>query len=214
ISEVLAQIKKEANAKNYPIDKVLLVGGFSRFPLVQQAVAEAFGEDIFENRGLLDLDTLTRDEMAFAVSYGACLVANDLIQVSEKYEHTISALTYNSSGPPEDEELILITAGTPLDSLDATNYSSWSNGERRRFKFRKSSADVNIMIRRDGSVAESHKIRQRCLLDELPGSDIAGNHWYFGARVDGSKIPYLVVKDAKLKIEKDYPLGDLIPHVN
>jgi molecular chaperone DnaK len=212
ITEVLTRIKNEADLKNYPIDKVALVGGFSRFPLVQQAIAEAFGEDIFENRRLLDLDTFKRDEMAFAVSYGACLVANELVQISEKYDHTISAMVYNSSGRAEEEELTLITADSTLDSLEAPAYCSWPDGEKRRFKFGKQSAEVNILIRRDGSLAESEKISRRCLLNQIPGSDIAGNHWYLGARVDASKIPYLVVKDAHLKAEKYYPLGDLIPH--
>lgn len=212
ITEVLARIKHEAELRNYPIDKIVLVGGFSRFPLVQQAIAESFGEDIFENRRLLDLDTLRRDEMAFAVSYGACLVANELVQISEKYDHTISAMTYNSSGAPEEEELRLILAGSTLASLESTAYCAWPNGDRRRFKFRKQSAEVNILIRRDGSLAESQKISRRCALTQIPGTDVPDNHWYLGVRVDASKIPYLVVKDAKLQVEKYYPLGDLIPH--
>ncbi|HKR13066.1 MAG TPA: Hsp70 family protein [Pyrinomonadaceae bacterium] len=212
IKEVLARIKNEAGLRNYPIDKIVLVGGFSRFPLVQQAVAEAFEEDIFENARLIDLNTLRPDEMAFAISYGACLVANDVVQISEKYDHTISALTYNSSGRAEDEELALITAGSSLDSLEAPAYCSWPNGEKRRFRFRKPSAEVNIVIRRDGSLSESQKISKRCSLTQIPGSDIAGNHWYLGVRVDASKIPYLVVKDAQCETEKYYPLSDLVPH--
>lgn len=212
IIQVLEQVKNQAASRNYSIDKVVLVGGFSRFPPVQQTVAKVFGEDIFENRRLLDLDTLTRDEMAFAISYGACLVANELVQISEKYDHTISAMTYNSSGPPEEEELKLIAAGRSLDALEVTTYCSWPNSEKRRFKFRNHSAEVNILIRRDGSLAEEQKISRRCSLAQIPGSDIDGNHWYLGARVDASKIPYLVLKDAKLEAERHYPLADLIPH--
>ena len=210
IMDVLARIRSVAELRNYPIDKVVLVGGFSRFPLVQQAVAEAFEEDIFENARLIDLNTFRPDEMAFAVSYGACLIANDLVQVSEKYDHTISAMAYNSSGPAEEEELELIAAGSSLDSLETITYCSWSNGEKRRFKFRKSSAEINILIRRDGSVAEAQKISRRFPLTQIPGNEIAGNHWYLGVRVDASKIPYLVVKDAERGSEKYYPIGDLI----
>jgi hypothetical protein len=123
-------------------------------------------------------------------------------------------MTYNSSGPTEEEELRLITAGSTLDSLEATTYCLWPNGEKRRFKFRNQSAEVNILIRRHGSLSESHKISRRCLLAQIPGSDIADNHWYLGARVDASQIPYLVLKDARLESEKCYPLGDFIPHAN
>jgi molecular chaperone DnaK len=187
-----------------------MVGGFSRFPLVQQTIAEAFGENIFENRRLIDLDTFTREQMAFAISFGACLVANEKVQISEKYDHTISALSYNSSGPRDEEELKLIIAGKSLDTLEATNYCCWPTGERRRFKFRRDSAVVNILIRHEGSQAEEQKISRRCSLAEIPGSSIPNNHWYLGARVDASKIPYLVLRDEKLDLEKSYPLGDLI----
>ena len=71
---------------------------------------------------------------------------------------------------------------------------------------------MNIVIRRDGSSSESQKVSKRCSLTQLPGSDIAGNHWYLGVRVDASKIPYLVVKDAQRETEKYYPLNDLVPH--
>jgi molecular chaperone DnaK len=212
IREVLARIKDDADLRNHPIDKIVLVGGFSRFPLVQQAVAEVFEEDVFEKARLIDLNTFRPDEMAFAISYGACLVANELVQISEKYDHTISAMTFNSSGRAEDEELRLITAGSTLASLEVPTYCSWPNGEKRRFKFRKPSAEVNIVIRRDGSSSESQKISKRCSLTQIPGSDIAGNHWYLGIRVDASKIPYLVVKDAQRETEKYYPLSDLVPH--
>lgn len=211
IFEVLNTIKREAEVSNYSIEKVVMVGGFSRFPLVQQAIAEAFGENIFENRRLIDLNTFTRDQMAFAISYGACLVANERIQISEKYDHTISALSYNSSGPADEEELKLIIAGTSLDVLEATNYCCWPTGEKRRFKFQRDSARVNILIRRQGSLAEEQKISRQCPLTEIPGSNVANNHWYLGARVDASKIPYLVLQNEESRVEKYYPLGDLIP---
>lgn len=209
IFEVLNSIKREAQVNNYSIQKVVMVGGFSRFPLVQQAIAEAFNEDLFDTR-LIDLDTFTRDDMAFAIAHGACLLANELVQISEKYDHTISAMTYNSSGPADEEELRLINAGMSLDTLEATNYCRWPSGERRRFKFQRESAEVNILIRRDGSFAEEQKISRRCSLTEIPGSGLANNYWYLGARVDASKIPYLVLQDEKLQVEKSFPLGDLI----
>lgn len=212
IVDVLTQIKSEALSKNYSIDKVVLVGGFSRFPLVQQAIAKCFGEDIFENRSVVDLNTLDSDEMAFAVSYGSCLVANNLVYISEKYDHTIGALTFNSAGTTDQEEIRLIAAGETLDALDDTVYCAWPSGEMRRFRFQRNSAEVNIMIHHEGSLAESHKISRRCALTDIPGIHISDNRWYLGARVDASKVPYLVIKDEKLGIEKEYPLGDLIPH--
>jgi molecular chaperone DnaK len=209
IFQVLTRIKDQAATENHPIDKVLMVGGFSRFPLVQQAIAEAFGEDMFENRRLIDLETFSRDDMAFAISYGACLVANGKVQVAEKYDHAVSALSLNSSGPDAVEEVELIRAGMSLDSLEGTTYCSWPNGDKRLFKLRRDSVEVDIVIRSVSDTNES-KIVGRCSMTDVPGYQVAGNHWYLGARVDASKIPYLVLKDEKLQMEKEYPLGDVI----
>jgi molecular chaperone DnaK len=210
IFQVLADIKKETERRNYSIDKVVLVGGFSKFPLVQQAVGQFFGEDVFDNPKLIDLVTLSRDDMAFAISYGACLVANKMVQVTEKYDHTIGIVVYH--GEDERMELELIKAGESLDSLVKTTFCCWEDGRKRHFRITRDSVDVKIFIRLSGSEGESDKLVRTLSLTDVPNSYV-DNRWFLGTRVDKSKIPYLVLKDVRNGEEKEYPLGDLIPPI-
>lgn len=207
IFQVLGRVKEEADRGGHEIDRVVLVGGFSKFPLVQQAIGEYFDEDL-ESRRLIDLDTLTQDEMAFAISYGACLVANDVVQVSEKYEHAISVALYNSSGPDELEEVELIQAGKGLGALDDAVYCLRPDGRERRIKIGTQPVQARLTIRRSGR--DDQPIYRNAILNDLPGAEVPDNRWYVGARVDSSKIPYLVIKDEKTRSVKDYQIGDLL----
>lgn len=210
IFQVLGAIKRETERHSYSIDKIVLVGGFSKFPLVQQAVGQFFDEDVFDNPRLVDLDTLSRDDMAFAISYGACLVANQMVQVTEKYEHTIGIVVYH--GEDERMELELIKAGESLDSLVKTTFCCWEDGRKRHFRITRNSVDVKIFIRLSGSQAESDKLVRTLSLSDVPNSHV-DNRWFLGTRVDKSKIPYLVLRDSRDGVEKEYPLGDLIPPI-
>jgi molecular chaperone DnaK len=210
IFQVLNEIKKETEECNYSIDKVVLVGGFSQFPLVQQTVGQFFGEDIFDNPRLIDLATLSRDDMAFAISYGACLIANQMVQVTEKYDHTIGIVVYY--GENESTELELIKAGTSLDSLEKTKFYYREDGQKRKFQITRDSVEVKIFIRLSGSQDETNKLVRTLSLTDVPNSRV-DNRWFLGTRVDKSKIPYLVLKDVREGVEKEYPLGDLIPPI-
>jgi hypothetical protein len=42
---------------------------------------------------------------------------------------------------------------------------------------------------------------------------VPGNLWHLGARVDKSKVPYLVIRDIKQNEVRETPLGDLIPPI-
>lgn len=211
IFEVLGRVKGEANRRGYKIDKVVLVGGFSLFPLVQQAVCEFFGEDIFENRTLVDLETLSRDNMAFAISYGACLLANGMVEVSEKYDHTVGIVVTDASG--RDEELELIAAGKSLDALVETAFCCWPDGRRRRFRITRDTVEAEIFILLSGGTGEADKLVKKVSLRDVPNSHARDNRWFLGTRVDRSKIPYLVIEDEASGRREEYPLGELIPDI-
>lgn len=211
IFQVLKKVTEEAARRSYSINKVVMVGGFSKFPLVQQAVGNFFGEDIFDNPKHIDLVTLSRDDMAFAISHGACLVANEIVRVTETYDHTISIMVYpRSSG--KKVELELIRAGKSLDLLQETTFCRLEDGRNRPFTIAGNTVEVEIVIRRLGSQAESNKFIKKLSLMDVPNSD-ADNRWFLGTRVDKSKIPYLILKDERHGVEKEYPLGDLIPPI-
>ena len=211
IFEVLGKVRREAERRGHRIDRVVLVGGFSKFPLVQHAVGQFFDEDVFGSRKLIDLDTFSREDMAYAISYGACLVANDLVEVSEKYEHTVGIIVTNASG--QDEEVVLINAGKSLDALAQITYCEWYDGRRRRFRITRDTVEAEIFIRLSGSGAAQDNLVRTLALRGVPNSHVQGNRWFLGTYVDRSKIPYLVVEDERHGLKECYPLGDLIPDI-
>lgn len=212
ITRVLTEITEKVERGGHQIDKVIMVGGFSQFPLVQQAVGEFFGEDVFNDPKRIDLATLGRDDMAFAISYGACLVAGGLVHVSEIYDHTIGIAAYEKQRG-EWTELELVSAHKSLDSLEKTSFYLRADGSRRKFKITSGTVEVTIFIMLSGSRDEDDKLVTRLSLTDVPNSHVPGNLWFLGARVDRSKIPYLVIEDEKHGEVKEYPLGDLIPQI-
>jgi len=206
ISDVLTRITGAARQKNEPVDKVILVGGFSRFPLVQQAIGEFFGEDISAGGKLIDLKIFKPDEIAFAISFGASLIANEVIDVTEKYEYTVGIVVTTAGG--EDIELELIKAGGNLEKLSETKFCLRENGQERAFGVKSRTIEPEIFIR----LADEQKITRRLSLPNIPNFH-EKNRWHIGARVDFSKIPFLVIRDEQKNEEKEYPLSDLIPEI-
>jgi molecular chaperone DnaK len=212
ITQVLTEIREKAARSSHSIDKVIMVGGFSQFPLVQQAVGQFFGEDVFDSPKLIDLVTLGRDDMAFAISYGACLVAGEMVHVSEIYDHTIGIVAYGRQSR-EGTEIELIKARRSLDTLEKTTFCLREDGSRQQFKITSGTVEVTIFIRLSGSGEEDDKLVRTLSLTDVPNSHLPGNLWFLGTRVDKSKIPYLVLEDEKYGEVKEYALGDLIPPI-
>lgn len=206
IIAVLERITEAARQKNETIDKIILVGGFSRFALVQQTIGEFFDEDIFSGGKLIDLKFFNSDEIAFAISYGACLIANHVIDVTEKYEYSVGIVVMTAAG--EDIELELIKAGNNLEKLSETKFCLRKNGLKRTFAANRHTIEPDIFIRLD----DKQKFVRRLSLQEIPNFH-EKNNWHIGAKVDFSQIPFLVIRDVEKNEEKEYPLSELIPDI-
>jgi molecular chaperone DnaK len=208
IFQVLGDVRAQAEASNESIDKVILVGGFSKFPLVQHAVCEFFDEDMFGERRLIDPAGLNTDEMAFAISYGACLVANEVITVSERYEHTIGVVVTHTSG--RDVELELVSAGKHIDQLTSPQFGRREDGQSLTFKLAQPRVEFQLFMRRAGGRSEQDRFVRTLVLGEVPNFSRT-NSWTLGARVDYSKVPYLTLKDKNQGREYEYRLAELFP---
>lgn len=96
ISELLARIKTHGVALTDPARfRVLMVGGFSSFHLVQEAIKGAFGQILSSDQRFEEILSLI--DRALAIAKGAALLANDLAEIIETcpanvgiqgYEHT------------------------------------------------------------------------------------------------------------------------------
>ncbi len=82
ITELLARIDGHGVALTDPARfRVLMVGGFSSFHLVQEAIKDAFGNILTTDRRFEEI--LSLSDRALAISKGAALIANDLAEIVE-----------------------------------------------------------------------------------------------------------------------------------
>lgn len=93
IETVLARVQAQARQLNQPVERLILIGGFARFPLVEAAIKKALA-----GQPSLQIDaSLNSDERFYAVSYGAALIANDKILPVEYYPHTLGVKGYSTA---------------------------------------------------------------------------------------------------------------------
>lgn len=209
VSAVLKRLQTAANEAKEQIGKVILVGGFSRFPLVQQAICEFFGEDLFgQQLKQVDLESFGPDNIAFAISFGACLVANDRVTVSEKYQHTIGIMVTDSSGL--DIPLPLVIAGNDLDKLLSPQFGSVDEKQSLIFGLLRPRLDVEVFIRESGGSEGERLVRS--LQIEVPNFS-STNAWMLGARIDYSKEPFLTIKDQEAGETREFSLRSLFPEL-
>lgn len=89
IAKVLSGIQERARQQSRSIDRVAIVGGFGRFPLVRHAILKSL--DIQEENDPRFDRRLHREMGQFhAIAHGAALVAAGRIEVVERYPHTIA----------------------------------------------------------------------------------------------------------------------------
>lgn len=208
IFSVLTRLQTAAGEAKEQIDKIILVGGFSRFPLVQQAICEFFGEDMSGERKRVDLESFGADNIAFAISYGACLVANDIVSVSEKYPHTIGVIVTDAYG--HDIALPLVVAGRYRDQLASTQFGSINEREMLTFTLSRPSLEVEVFVRKSDGLKDDTIVRPVKI--EVPHFSRT-NAWTLGARVDYSKEPFLTVKDQEFNETKEISIATLFPEL-
>jgi molecular chaperone DnaK len=208
IFAVLKRLQTAADESKERIDKIILVGGFSRFPLVQQSICEFFGEDLFGKRERVDLESFGADNIAYAISFGACLVANGVVTVSEKYQHTIGIMVTDAYG--HDIAVPLVVAGNDRDQLLTPQFGSINEREMLTFTLSRPTLDVEVFIRKSGDVEKESVVRSVQI--EVPHFSRT-NAWTLGARVDYSKEPFLTIKDREFNETKEISMSGFFPEL-
>lgn len=129
--------------------------------------------------------------MAYAISYGACLIANDLVETTEKYRNNISVCATNAFG--EEIKIELIKSGTSLGKLDNCVLSMDDEGRKIPFRIERKSfqAEFDIVMNDDKSIL---KMKSFTIPDEI---DPTGRVFFIGGRVNKYSEPFLVLKDEK-----------------
>ncbi len=189
------------------LDRLFLVGGFSQFLLVQRTICDSL--EISRDDPRFDR-SFNLTNSAYAISYGACLIANGLVDPTERSVHTLGILvdTINSSASRAEKFITLVQGNTPLLDLLEPRFAQipplatwvsntvgeehcltitiWVDPQSRGIRFQESVPD----------------------LVRLPvGSDT--RRWRVGMRVDRSQIAYLVIADTQGEKHFEYELGQI-----
>lgn len=198
IKNVMKRVLEEVKHRGYQIDSLFMVGGFSQFILVREEIKNVLGFDGDDSRIDNNFNITNR---AFAISYGACLIANGFIDPTEKYVHTLGIVleTIALTGEKEKLEIVLIEGGSNLDAL----------AEPIFYPYKITPIERRIAVTVWVQVQSQGVKHQNTLPDmvELPNFS-AHTEYRVGMKVDRSQIAYLVIEGGGIRSEKK--LGNII----
>lgn len=201
IETVLSRVKFYLKEQDVKIDKLFMVGGFCQFILVQRAIMDAL--EIDKNDPRIDR-SFNITNSAYAISYGACLIANGLVNPIEKYVHTVGVIleTINTQTHElEKLDISLIKGGSNLEDLAQPNFYSQPL----------TPIDHKISITLWLQLLSKGKKHQHTLPDmiELPCCS-SDTKYKIGMKVDRSQIAYLVLEELRSGNRLEYPLGNVV----
>ncbi|WP_375466972.1 Hsp70 family protein [uncultured Nostoc sp.] len=201
IEKVITKVKEYTETVGLNIDRVFMVGGFCQFLLVQKAITDAL--KMSKNDYRID-KTFNITNSAYAISYGACLIANGLVAPIEKYIHTIGIILETIqiyTGERERLEITLIQGGSSLDSLAQPNFYA-----REVIPVEKRIA-ITLWVQ----LQSKGKKHQDSLQDMIDLPNYSPNAKYrVGMKVDRSQIAYLIIEETRSGKFVEYTLGDII----
>jgi len=201
IQNVINRVNTHIQQQGLAIDRIFMVGGFCQFILVQHAINDALG--IGKNDSRID-KTFNITSSAYAISYGACLIANGLVDPTEKYIHTLGVAleTVNIyTGEKDKLEISLIEGGSNLDALAQPQFFA----EEIAPFGSKIATTLWVQLMSKG------KKHQESMPDmiELPNYSPQAKY-RIGMKVDRSQIAYLVIKQVSTGKVIEHKLGNLI----
>ncbi|MEC4816503.1 MAG: Hsp70 family protein [Scytonema sp. PMC 1069.18] len=207
IQRVIQRVQEYLQRENQQLNRVFLVGGFSQFLLVQKAITDVLG--IEDNDSRLD-KSFNITNRAYAISYGACLIANQLIDPTEKYIHTLGIVvdTINTRTLDKEKKFVSIIEGG-INQIELAQPRFANIQPLVTFQ---NDGDVTVTLWIDpmtrGKKIE-HRLPKKIKLHGYSPND----QWRVGMRVDSSQVAYLVMEEIREKKRLEYPLGNIIADI-
>ena len=205
IEQVMQKVTEWLEANNTSFDRLFLVGGFSQFLLVRESIFKSLNVDKEDPRVE---DSFNIRDSTFAISYGACLIANGKIDPIEKYSHDLGIVldVVKTDATKEERYVPIVRSGTSIDELispcfaDIPAVSTFIQDQPLSLK---------LWIDPRGS---GRKIKDTLPdMVKLPGSWSERHQWRIGMRVNRSQIAYLVVEEMNNKhLRAEYELGNVL----
>lgn len=202
IENVIHRLNHWLEEQHQTIDRLFLVGGFSQFLLVENTIRDCLG--IAQDDRRFDRN-FNITNSAYAISYGACLIANGLVDPTEKYLHSLGIVvdTINSEAEREERYIPLVQGGKNLEELAQPQFADipplvtfhdaplslilWVDPQSKGTRFKEMLPDIVKLPSRDPNA-----------------------RWRVGMRVDRSQISYLVISDIPGEKRVEYELGNAI----
>jgi len=207
INKVLERFKSVIEKKGYTVDAIFFVGGFAQFYPARESIKRFWkiGED--DPRFI---EKANKEIARYAIAYGAALVANGLMTVEEKYEHTIGvegfrlAKIKDSDTYKQKPVLIpIIQGGKKLSEYERVHFAD------NPVRAHNEKPDIFIYVDESSKGYPVVKKLPENLDITLPNVGILGNQWKVGMRINKSKVVYLVFEDM-MKKRVEYELGDIL----
>jgi molecular chaperone DnaK len=208
IHRVIERVKNWLQSNNQTFDRLFMVGGFCQFYLVQQSIFESLG--ITDQNPRYDT-TFNIANSAYAISFGSCLIANNLVNPSEKFIHSIGIIVNKEVSLPsirglesrtDQLSVTLINGNTSLDQLSEPIF------ENRPLIAHHPTFPVPIWIMPE-SKGERYTIEQ---VIDLPNYSPEAKY-RVGMRVNRSQIAYLIIEEVDSSIRVEYELGNIITKI-
>lgn len=202
IEAVLQRLNNWLDLEKKTIDRLFLVGGFSQFLLVENTIRDCLGISPEDRRFDRNFNITNS---AYAISYGACLIANGLVDPTEKYLHSLGIVvdTINSEAEREERYIPLVQGGKNLAELAQPQFADIPP----LVTFHEAPLSLTLWVD-----PQSKGIRFKEMLPDivkLPSYD-PNDGWRVGMRVDRSQISYLVISDIPGEKRVEYELGNAI----
>lgn len=206
IKSVMQKLLDYIQLQDIKIDSLFLVGGFCQFYLVQKTITDALGMADTDQRFDRSFNITNS---AYAISYGACLIANGLVDPTEKYVHTLGIVvdTINPQAEREERLIPIIQGGAILDDLSTPKFANIPP-----LVTFQNNAPLTLTLWVD---PQSKGMTFKELLPDivkLP-SYSPNDQWRVGMRVDRSQIAYLVIEEVQGQKRVEYELGNVIANM-
>lgn len=186
--EVLERLDAKISERKLKIDALFLTGGFNQFLLCNKTIVDYFAKD--KPKTVIDA-ALDANIAGLSISYGACMIANGIVSIDEKFPHSLGFIAYRHEvdvrKEPQKIHVPLIKGGKQLNNYNKVTLSddqfliSLDRNGKLNFKFFIDLYD------------DQANRRELMFSDiELPGSTRMGTKWKIGMRIDLSQIVYVV----------------------
>lgn len=201
IQKIMQKLQAWMRARQQTFDRIVLIGGLCQFPLVRRTIQQALRLQHDDPRCN---DCLDESEKLLAITYGACLIANNKIEPFEKFPYTLGMVSERLTADLEREQQYtpLIMSGTNIESLKITKFPYIY----KLSSFQEYLSSIKIWI----SSQQPERILKEMKVDYIQLNNYSpDNTWQVGISMSNQGILYLIIRDDRLKQQTEYKLGKL-----